>query len=79
MLGPEVWRAAFKPVQLPELACILSTQDCAEEGCWYKHLQKGGRIDCGAGIGFGKLGVSLALHSVYVIWRQDFTAPSRLE
>ena len=55
MLGPEVQRAAFKPVQLSELVCLLSTLDCA------KCLQKGGRIDRGTGIGFGKLEVSLAL------------------
>ena len=74
MLGPEVWRAAFKPVQLPELVCILSTLDCA------KCLQKGGRVDRGTGIGFGKLEVSLALlRSIYVTWRQDFTAPPLLE
>lgn len=80
MLGPELWRAAFKPAQLPERVCILSTLECAEGGSWYKRLQEGGRIDCGTGIGFGKLGVSLALlHSIYVTWRQDFTAPLQLE
>lgn len=61
MLGPEAWRAAFKPVQLPEWVWILSTLDCAEEGYWYKRLQKEGRMDYGAGEGFGKLGVSSAV------------------
>lgn len=69
MLGPKLGRAALNPSSCLGL-CILSTPDCAEEVSWYKHLQKASRVDYGTGIGFGKLGLSLALLlSVYVTWR----------